>query len=77
MRELQRRKKLCVLIQHVSQGTWMWQGTNDEILLEVVHQVTNIPMTQLMDFYFTLNGNKPINPAKTLRESNVQDRMEI
>ena len=43
----------------------------------MVHQVTNIPMTQLMDFYFTLNGNKPINPAKTLRESNVQDRMEI
>ncbi len=55
----------------------MWEGMDNNVLQEVIHQALGIPLSVMTDFYYSLNDNKPMNPTKTLWENGIGTRMEI
>ena len=61
------------MVGHV---TKVWEGMDDNILQEVVHQALGVPLSEITNFYITIE-NRLANPSNTLRENEAQSRMEI
>ena len=76
MMGLQNRRKVITFVHMVGYGTKMWEGMDDNVLQEVVHQALGVPLSEMTNLYCSLN-NKPIDPSKTLKENKIENRMEV